>query len=328
MAPLFSIVVPIYKVEAYLPACVDSLLAQTECDFECLLVDDGSPDRSGALCDEYAKTDARFKVIHKENGGLSDARNSGILAATGQYVVFLDGDDYLAAPSALADLKAVIDRTSAAVVCNTGLTEIHPDGATTFSDYFKECGEDISTDAFYEKWRHLPPGGWLAGWFFVVERLFLIKHGLLFKKGIVHEDEHWMPRLLCSTSSLAINHHAFYAYRQSRAGSIMADLSPKRVQDTLFVIQDLIERGREAEPETVCRRVCYWRAAYLWLGLYVALAPVEANDAQYAGIQHALNSIRGILIHGRITPFIIFLLVFGIKPTRRLQQMKQRLSGG
>lgn len=90
-----SIVVPIYKVERYLEKCVDSIIDQDYRNLEIILVDDGSPDRCPQICDEYAQKDSRVKVIHKENGGLSDARNAGIKVATGEYIAFVDSDDYL-----------------------------------------------------------------------------------------------------------------------------------------------------------------------------------------------------------------------------------------
>lgn len=95
MSKLVSIVVPIYNVEAYLKRCVDSLLLQTYKNIEIILVDDGGQDNSGAICDEYAKRDERIKVIHKPNGGLSDARNKGIDIANGEYIAFVDSDDYI-----------------------------------------------------------------------------------------------------------------------------------------------------------------------------------------------------------------------------------------
>ena len=92
---LFSVIIPIYKVEDYLQRCVDSVLAQTFSDFELLLVDDGSPDGCGALCDAYAEKDSRVRVIHKPNGGLVSARNAGVFAARGDYVTYVDGDDWI-----------------------------------------------------------------------------------------------------------------------------------------------------------------------------------------------------------------------------------------
>ena len=93
--PLISIVIPAYKVEKYLEKCIDSVINQTYTNLEIILVDDGSPDNCPKICDEYAKKDSRIKVIHKENGGLSDARNKGIEIASGEYISFIDSDDYI-----------------------------------------------------------------------------------------------------------------------------------------------------------------------------------------------------------------------------------------
>ena len=92
---LISVVVPVYNVERYLHRCVDSILAQTLSDIELILVDDGSPDGSGAICDEYVEKDRRVRVIHKPNGGVSSARNAGIEAAQGKWLCFVDSDDYI-----------------------------------------------------------------------------------------------------------------------------------------------------------------------------------------------------------------------------------------
>lgn len=94
MNTLISVIVPIYNVQQYLPECIDSILAQTYKNLEIILVDDGSPDSCPQICDDYAKRDDRIKVIHKPNGGLSDARNHGIRSATGEYLLFIDSDDF------------------------------------------------------------------------------------------------------------------------------------------------------------------------------------------------------------------------------------------
>ena len=95
MKPLISVIVPIYKVEKYLAICVDSLLRQSYGNLEVILVDDGSPDECPAICDKYQNKDNRIKVIHKKNGGLSDARNVGLDIAQGEYVAFVDSDDFV-----------------------------------------------------------------------------------------------------------------------------------------------------------------------------------------------------------------------------------------
>lgn len=93
--PAISIIVPVYKVEPYICCCIDSILSQTYSDFELILVDDGSPDKCGAICDEYAEKDSRIRVIHQVNGGVSSARNAGLDVAKGKYIYFVDSDDYI-----------------------------------------------------------------------------------------------------------------------------------------------------------------------------------------------------------------------------------------
>lgn len=115
---MISVVVPVYKVEEYLPVCVDSILKQTYTDFELILVDDGSPDQCGVICDRDAAQDSRIQVIHKKNGGLSDARNAGIEVAKGEYITFVDSDDYLH-PDYLKDMLTVaVEHQAAIVQCN------------------------------------------------------------------------------------------------------------------------------------------------------------------------------------------------------------------
>ena len=92
---MVSIIIPVYNVKPYLKRCVESVLNQSYTDFESILVDDGSTDGSSVICDEYLERDSRIRVIHKENGGLSDARNAGIKAAVGEYILFVDSDDFL-----------------------------------------------------------------------------------------------------------------------------------------------------------------------------------------------------------------------------------------
>ena len=94
-SPKISIIVPVYNVEKYIRRCLDSIAAQTFTDWECICVDDGTPDASGKICDEYAQKDGRFVVIHKENGGVSSARNVGLDVAKGEYVTFCDSDDWV-----------------------------------------------------------------------------------------------------------------------------------------------------------------------------------------------------------------------------------------
>lgn len=147
-SPLISVIVPVYKAEAYLEQCVDSILAQSIGDFELLLIDDGSPDGSGHLCDGYARADARVRTLHKENGGVSSARNLGIEQALGRYIVFIDSDDYVGPDY----LKELLDTEAASAADGKSVLVI--------SDYqpFSEAGWEKRT--FPERMTmEMVPGG-------------------------------------------------------------------------------------------------------------------------------------------------------------------------
>lgn len=133
-----SVIVPVYKAEKYLHRCVASILAQTFTDFELILVDDGSPDESGRICDDYALQDPRVKVLHKQNGGVSSARNAGIDASSGEFVAFVDSDDYIAPQMYAKMFEAHNGRTDCLVVCECYLVR----GETCTPDPIYEIGTE------------------------------------------------------------------------------------------------------------------------------------------------------------------------------------------
>ena len=131
MEPLISVIVPIYKVEAYLSRCIDSIINQTYKNLEIILVDDGSPDNCPKLCDDYAKKDDRIRVIHKQNGGLSDARNAGMKVANGDYISFIDSDDYVSSDFIETLYEIMISENSDIVECS--VVKFYEDN--NFADY-------------------------------------------------------------------------------------------------------------------------------------------------------------------------------------------------
>ena len=139
--PLISVIVPIYNVEKYLDRCVDSIINQTYKNLEIILVDDGSPDNCPQMCDDYAKKDSRIKVVHKENGGLSDARNVGMEVATGEYVSFIDSDDYISLDFYETLLETIVDNDSDIVEC--GVVKFYEDNSfDKYSDDLKVTNYD------------------------------------------------------------------------------------------------------------------------------------------------------------------------------------------
>ena len=223
---MISVIVPIYKVEKYLKRCVDSLLGQTFTDFEVILVDDGSPDGCGAICDAYASQDPRVRALHKSNGGLSDARNAGLLVAAGDEIAFLDSDDWVA-PDFLAALHDALIRTGAdiaecAVVKTDGTADIASDGADGASSeptvYSTEPAlrELIHDGAFRQ-----------TVWNKLYKRSVL--EGILFPVGRTNEDEFWTYKVFARAEKAAKIDRPLYCYFQ-RPGSIMgASFSLRRL---------------------------------------------------------------------------------------------------
>ena len=137
--PFFSIIVPIYKVEKYIMQCVNSILEQTFSDYELILVDDGSPDSCPLICDQLKERNSKIKVIHKQNGGVSSARNLGLKHANGKYVCFVDSDDYYSRKDALQVIKNELDNSNADVLI------LKAQEISTQDDVVLECKEKSST---------------------------------------------------------------------------------------------------------------------------------------------------------------------------------------
>lgn len=208
---VFSIIVPVYGVEAYLDRCVSSLREQSFEDIEILLVDDGSIDKCPRMCDEYARRDSRIRVLHKPNGGLSDARNKGLEAASGVYVLFVDGDDYIdrdACKRLLPFTKGNADILLGGAVTEGGDRVLEPlafTGILTGEAYYKQALKAG------KNW----PEVWLNGY----RRGFLEETGLRFQRGILHEDEAFTPRAFLGAKSVVYTGETFYRYAL-REGSI------------------------------------------------------------------------------------------------------------
>lgn len=214
--PIVSVIVPIYNVEQYLSQCIVSLMIQTLEDIEIILVDDGATDRSSSICDEYALRDTRIKVIHKENGGLSDARNVGIGVAQGKYIAFLDSDDWVT-PNFYEYLYELIERENADIVQCDYIEAYSEDIKINFKEDIKEV---IYTGV---EALHLLYSEEYAKTVVVWNKLYkkeLFKD-IRFPKGKVHEDEFTTYKLLHQATKV-VNSNCPMVYYRQREGSIMA----------------------------------------------------------------------------------------------------------
>ena len=246
-----SVVVPVYNVEPYLRRCVDSLLDQdlTEDEYEIVLVDDGSTDQCGAICDAYASRHPHVVVLHQPNGGLSAARNSGIDVARGNYVMFVDSDDYLE-PKVLKSLVDKVEAEDLEVLrfnyrnVNERYEAFEPNKVSKpFVDYRDEVcdGPTFLTERV---------GFGCYAWQFVIRRELL--DGCRFKEGIYFEDTEWTPRLLVKAQKATSVGLVVYNYLQ-RQGSITqsVDLEKKRkvLDDKLMLIDAMQLQMDEVEDK-------------------------------------------------------------------------------
>ena len=256
--PVISIVVPVYRVEPYLNKCVDSILNQTHGNLEVILVDDGSPDNCGAICDAYAAQDSRVKVIHKENGGLSSARNAGLDVITGEYVGFVDSDDWIE-PEMYESLLNLIVQHDAQMALGGVADEILYDGTLTTvktSDY----GQTPFAENHICAMKRFFQGSW-AAW----DKLYqaaLFKE-IRFPEGEINEDEAIALCLLEQCQRVCYTNKVFYHYLR-RPDSITTTSFHKK---KLAWIQHCWNNLRYVEnnyPELVSYAAARYHGSLIW----------------------------------------------------------------
>lgn len=204
-----SIIVPIYKVEDYIDRCVMSLIKQTYKNIEIILVDDGSPDNCPLICDKYEQLDSRIIVIHKKNGGLSDARNEGIKKATGDYIMFVDSDDYIELDSCKKFMDIIGDKDIDIVIGNARI--IHNE-EETYMKHSIEMTNGVLDGKEYLKSELKSNSMFMAVWLNIYKRKFLIGNNLKFETGLLHEDEEFTPRVFLKAEKVIGTNCIFYNY--------------------------------------------------------------------------------------------------------------------
>lgn len=211
-----SVVIPVYKVEPYLDRCVQSIVNQTYRDLEIILVDDGSPDNCPAICDAWAEKDSRIRVIHKENGGLSDARNVGMALATGEYIAFIDSDDWIA-PEMLQRLYDAMQRDNSNIAACTVQMVWEDDTPCEMLTVQRCCvldREDAQRALLRETLLKQPVWYKLYRWEIIKD--------IPFEVGKYHEDVYWSYQAVGNAGRVSLIDYIGYFYFQ-RSGSIMGE---------------------------------------------------------------------------------------------------------
>ena len=244
---MVSIIVPVYKVEQYLRQCIDSLLAQTYRETEIILVDDGSPDRCGDICDSYAEQDRRIRVIHQENAGVSAARNAGISIARGEYIGFVDPDDWIA-PEMYEKLLTCMDKYSAdmAVCGYTYCSEAgEPDEKRSYACRPEEC---ISRKEAMRRMADIPPSLRHVVW----NKLFrrnLIGEIRFPEDYHASEDVIFLTDCLLKAGTVACVHEPLYFNRIHKGSATHGGLSTHELAHSFRAHQYMYQRISEAYPD-------------------------------------------------------------------------------
>ena len=217
---LVSVIVPVYKVEEYLRECIDSIIGQTYRNLEIILVDDGSPDNCGEICEEYARNDRRITVYHKENGGLSDARNYGIARAHGEYLTFVDSDDVIKANFVEETLRLIHKYDADIAMTGTHIFRDSPNWSK-YSEAKDYClsPHDTLREALYQ--RKFDHGAWAK----------LYRHetwgNTEYPKGFYYEDAVTTYKIIFNSRRIALTEEESYGYRTRQGSIVKSTVAPQ-----------------------------------------------------------------------------------------------------
>lgn len=298
--PLFSIILPIYNVGIYLRPCIESILFQTYRGYEIILVDDGSTDDSPQVCDEYADKYPMVKVCHQPNAGLSEARNSGLRLAVGEYVLFVDSDDYLIDNCVLEKLKNRIDIFHDDIIAykfvkwfedtdNLGRCTFNYDIAKPSHDFVEVGLQLTDKDSYYN-----------SAWSKALRKALLVDNNINFTKGLLGEDNDWYFSVALHAKTISLIDEPLYVYRQ-RAGSITKTVTTKNLADILWII-DKWSTIISSQSENRSCAVIKANLAKQYCNAIICYSSIKNVDSYYP----QLKKFRYLLSESRNKRVVIF----------------------
>ena len=317
----FSVIIPVYKVEKYLGYCVESILNQSFRDFEVILVDDGSPDSCPGICDEYAKKDSRVKVVHQKNMGLAGARNTGLDHAVGEYICFIDSDDYLAHEQVLQTLA---DKTASnpdivhykfkewfesdGHIAECRFSYDVPTSGRTLAEIYCDL---IDRDAYYN-----------SAWSKIIRRELLVDNNIRFEQGIVGEDNEWYYHVVMVAKSLVLVDEPLYIYRR-RKGSITTSTTRKNLVDQLHVLdkwEKILEKS-DSDSRSLVVRGSLAKQFCSALIIYAGLSDVSDLYSSLKDKSHLLKFSKT----GRVVTFRKIRNMVGLKGLIRILRLIKKI---
>lgn len=295
--PLITVIIPVYNVEAYLRQCMESVLGQTYGELEVICVDDGSVDGSAALLAEYAARDERVSVITQANAGLAGARNSGMQFVSGEYVYFLDSDDWIE-PEAITVLYEAVRELGVDFVMSGARTYV--DGAYTghwprlSASMLRHANRKLCCDDFLGEVLQIP----MLVWATLIRSSVVLKNKLQFPDGKYYEDNVFLVELFLKSESFAVLQGAWYAYRVARTGAIMSQQG-RKCMDMVSICEQmrelLVTAGRYEAVERTFWRVSWHELSRLLLHVQPEVQQEFLETAQAWVRQHYVaGTVRGI----------------------------------
>lgn len=251
-----SIIVPIYNVEKYLQECLESIIKQSYKDIEIILVNDGSTDSSGEICKNYSERYKNIVYLEKVNGGLSDTRNFGIEKSTGDYLIFIDSDDYWNS-NFLAELNNIVEKNDNLDIVFFRFVKYYENSKRKEEEVLNIDFYKVNNKTGIEAINHILLNNKDFGWYacrYLVSRQYIIENNMKFIKGRSYEDALWSPKVWIKASKVYYYDEAVYVYRLDREGQITSNISLKNLKDSIFVSTYWLEEIKKYYLDEILRK--------------------------------------------------------------------------
>lgn len=313
----FSIIVPVYNVERYLEECIESILQQTFTDYELILVDDGSKDSSGKICDVYQTKCSSIKVIHKRNGGAAESRNVGLDISKGRYIIFLDSDDYIAEKTFLEQIACALDKEQDIVLYNykkyyEGTGRL---GGITFH-YPKISESDHQSDILYKLVE--ADAFYCTAWLKAISSKLLKENEIRFQTGIRSEDQEWYYHVVLKARTYVVADVPFVVYRQ-REGSVTATFSEQHLKDNIALLEKWCAKIKSNEIDREFQYALLASIAKLYTNLLIAYSSLNSDEKRKHKME--MKNLSWLLkydLNKRVQKINSVYKVFGLAGTVRL----------
>ena len=302
--PFFSIIIPAFNVELYLPQCLDSVLNQTCIDYEIILIEDGSTDKTCQICDKYATIQDNIVVIHKKNAGLSEARNDGVRLAHGNYLFFLDSDDWIHNDNVLRNLKEkLINECQPDVLINLIATCL--DGSTVIQNSSYLFNIELNSCSPLQIMQKILTikNIFLGAQGFIIKRSVFIKNELWFYPNLYHEDILWFPQVFMRVKNVRTNNQEIFCYRMNRSNSITNSVSEKKINDCLKIIDLLLDDIKNISADSQ-------KIIYIWIcSIYRQILRKCIYIDDPAIILSNLKKKSFVLKYGQLKDKLLYILI-------------------